>query len=156
MTNKLPRITVVVIANVISFYIISIITFLIASALTGSDPKESGLLMISPLAFMIFGMILPAIFSGIVSGFFINIFWGYAAKSNLSVIRFSVILGLTFAFVLVFSLFSQSIFDRSNPNTFAAMRGAFVVSLFASVVCVTSNLISTALAKSMFPNDRLS
>lgn len=149
MDTKLPRIICVFITNTVASYLFSIVAFLVLSVLTGNDPTKPGLLMISPLAFLIFGMIVPALFLGLINGSLINVFWTRFTASNRYTIKFASLLGFTIALFPSLPLLIEAINHRES--LFQELGKTLLWFLIIFLVCFYSNVITVLFTKNLFP-----
>ena len=153
MTTKFARIVIVVLANAIFFYFVFITIFLIVSTLMRLDPREGGLTMISPLAILIFLLVIPAVLVGIISGTLVNIFWDFATSCRRNLVKISILLGTGFS--LLPTLLLAAAYASHDRSTGATLWPTLIGFPFIAMVGALSNFVTVVVVKKLLPNKRL-
>ena len=148
MQTKILRIVTVFVINTILIYVLSIAAFLIAFAIAGSDPREAGLIMISPLAFMILGMIFVATVGGILNGILINAFWRRFIDGFAPIVKFNAAFGAGVSLLFFVTTYGQQ--AVREEASFSDIGKVFVLMLIASGTFGLSNILTVFSAKGLF------
>jgi hypothetical protein len=106
------------------------------------------MLFVSPILFVII-WIVPSILFGVINGFFINLFWSYATRSNRNLAAVSIILGPSWALLPTLNVFIGKLSESPRYYEPGDSKWGNVVIVFvvASIACTVTNLITISLLK---------
>ena len=126
--------------SAVSLYLLVLISFLLFAVAVGKDPMEAGMMFYSPLAFLVFVMVIPAAFYGIVCGGLVAALFGYADRSTSNLIKASALIGLPFPLLLSLVLALTAIDDPTVQPIFSI--GRFLFFLVSWLICSVANLLT--------------
>ena len=149
MIDKLGRFFLILLANTVLIYALSILGFLLISSLTGANITDSGFLIVAPLSILVFVMFVPAILFGIVNSIVINAFWKKLSVLDRQSIPLFLFAALAPAFIAALLLQGRELAD--NAEFSHALIRLLVAMLLASVVIGLSNLGTIVLTRALFP-----